>query len=118
MTNESYPIDGEISHPKTGLWLDPHFPKEGWTITGEGWDRGPDDLLPCEVCKVTPVRYPLMITHPHWFDTLQSGCVCCAILTGDKEGTTIARNKAVALAKKQPGYKARAYKRRPPVEAF
>lgn len=115
------PVGADIpiqhSHASTGLWLDPNFPKRGWTIN-DHFDRGHDGLEPCQVCEVTPVRYALVMEHPDWPEILEAGCVCAGYMIGDKQTAEVSYRKAVAEAKKQPGYQKRAYNRRPSVETF
>lgn len=129
MTSESYlnfdelygPVGPEVpiqdSHAHTGLWLDPNFPTRDWSII-DHFDRGCDGLEPCQVCEVTPVRYALTMSHPDWPEILEAGCVCAGYMIGDKQAAEVSYRKAVSEAKKVPGYKKRAYNRRPSTETF
>ena len=100
-------------HPHTGKWIDPTFPKEGWSVVpGSGFDRGHDGMAPCEVCEVEPVRYAIVIEHPNYFEYLYSGCVCCSILVGDPSVAARTRKRIETQARRLPGFKARPYNKK------
>ena len=74
-----------MSHSFTnGKWSDPAVPKRDWYCIG-GYDRGRDNLEPCEMCESAAVRYVHSMRHDDYPDTLDVGCICAGNMEQDAE---------------------------------
>ena len=72
-----------MSHNFTnGKWSDPTVPKRDWYCIG-GYDRGQDNLEPCEMCESAAVRYVHSMRHDDYPDTLDVGCICAGNMEQD-----------------------------------
>ena len=65
------------------IWDKKNVPHKGWTDTGV-WDaaedpsRDPEEVLKCEMCGQTRIRYMHLMTHPDYDGMLGVGGTCAS----------------------------------------
>lgn len=69
-----------------GKWSKKGVPHKGWTCVSE-YDAREDggDLIYCDMCETTQVRFVHVMQHAEYPEMLHCGCICSAHMSGDRK---------------------------------
>jgi hypothetical protein len=97
-----------MKHTNRGKWSQPGVPHKGWDCI-ETYDAE-DNMIECQMCESTEVRFVHVMTHRNYSEDLHVGCVCAENMANDYIGPRLRERELLNVAKRRNGWLRRKWK--------